>query len=99
MSKFGESGQIMFPQKFLKIISVKFMDRNLGQKCHYLRKFGQNRSFFVKWSKLGHFCIIWRAKFRHMSTFWESDQKIISLKVSKNYFSQVYGHIFGQNCH
>ena len=25
--------------------------------------------------------------------------KKFSLKVSKNYFSQVYGHKFGQNCH
>ena len=32
-----------------------------------------------------------------MSKFGESGQIMFSLKVSKNYFSQVYGHNFGQN--
>ena len=32
-----------------------------------------------------------------MSKFGESDQIIFSLKVSKNYFSQVSGHKFGKN--
>ena len=33
-----------------------------------------------------------------MSKFWEGGQIIFSLKVSKNYFSQVYGHDFGKKC-
>ena len=44
--------------------------------------------------KIGPF---WGPKCRHMSKFGESGEIIFSLKVSKNYFSQVYGHIFGQN--
>ena len=32
-----------------------------------------------------------------MSKFEESGQIILSLNVSKNYFSQVYGHKFDQN--
>ena len=31
-----------------------------------------------------------------MSKFGESGQKIFSLKVSKNYLDQVYGHNFGE---
>ena len=46
--------------------------------------------------KIGSF---WGPKLRHRSKFGESGQQIFSLKVSKNYFSQVYGHIFGQKCH
>ena len=38
-------------------------------------------------------------KGRHRSKFRESGQKIFSQNVSKNYFSQVYGHKFGQKCH
>ena len=41
----------------------------------------------------------WGPKLRHMSKFGEIGQIIFSLKVSKNYFSQVYGHKSGQNCH
>ena len=33
-----------------------------------------------------------------MSKFGKIGQTIFSLKVSKNYFSQVYGHNFGKNC-
>ena len=40
----------------------------------------------------------WGPKLRHRSKFWESCQKILSLNVSKNYLSQVYGHKFGQKC-
>ena len=32
-----------------------------------------------------------------MSKFGESGKIIFSLKVSKNYFNQVYGHNLGQN--
>ena len=38
-------------------------------------------------------------KWRNRSKFGESGQKIISLKVSKNYFSKVYGDKFAQKCH
>ena len=41
----------------------------------------------------------WGPKLRHMSKFEESCQIILSLKFYKNYFSQVYGHKFGQNGH
>ena len=34
-----------------------------------------------------------------MSKFGESGQITFSLKVSNNYFSEVYGHKFGQNSH
>ena len=33
-----------------------------------------------------------------MSKFWESIKRIFSLKVSKNYFYQVYGKKCGQTC-
>ena len=41
----------------------------------------------------------WGPKLHHRSKFGESGQNILSLKVSKNYFSQVYGQKFGQKCH
>ena len=34
-----------------------------------------------------------------MAKFGESGQIIFSLKVSKNYFSHVYGHKSAQKCH
>ena len=40
--------------------------------------------------------VILGPKRRHMSKFWEICQIILLLKVSKNYFSQVYGHKFDQ---
>ena len=46
---------------------------------------------------MGHFGIIWGSKCRHMSKFWEIGPIILSLKVSKNYFSQVYGQKWGKN--
>ena len=46
--------------------------------------------------KIGSF---WGQKWRHKSKFWEIGQKNFSLKVSKNYLIQVYGHIFGRKCH
>ena len=49
--------------------------------------------------KIGSFWPILVPKLRHMSKFWENGKIIFSLKVSKNYLSQVYGHIFGQKCH
>ena len=33
---------------------------------------------------------------RHISKFGESDQIIFSVKVSKNFFSQIYGQNFGK---
>ena len=36
-------------------------------------------------------------KIGHRSIFGESGQNILSLKVDKNYISQVYGHKFGKN--
>ena len=34
-----------------------------------------------------------------MSKFGENGKIFSSVNVSKNYFSQVYGHKFGQKCH
>ena len=52
--------------------------------------------FWSKWSKLGHFggqndviC----------QSLGKVVKKIFTVKVSKNYFSQVYGHKFVQNSH
>ena len=44
--------------------------------------------------KIGSF---WGPKLRNLSKCMESGQIIISLKVSKNYFSQVYGQKSGKN--
>ena len=38
-------------------------------------------------------------KWRNKSKFGESGQKNFALYVSKNYFSQVYGHKSGQKWH
>ena len=46
---------------------------------------------------MGNFGIIWGAKCRHMSKFWESGPIILSLNVSKIYFSHVYGQKCGKN--
>ena len=48
---------------------------------------------------MGQIVSFWESKRRNMSKFEESGQIIFSLKVSENYFSQVYGHNFGQKCH
>ena len=57
MSKFWESGPIIFSLKVSKNYSSQVYGQKFGQKCHYLRKFGQNRSFLVKndqiWDILG----------------------------------------------
>ena len=57
------------------------------------------------WSKLvifgenGQNWFILGPKWRHRPKFSEIVQKKFSLNVSKNYFSQVYGHKIGQKCH
>ena len=53
-----------------------------------------NSTFLVKMVKIGSF---WGPKRRHILKFGESGEIIWSLKVSKNYFSQVFGQICGQN--
>ena len=45
--------------------------------------------------KLGNF----GPKWGHRPKFREIGQIFFSLKVFKNYLSQVYGKKFGQNCH
>ena len=77
MSKFWESGPII---KSLQVSKnyFRFMDINVVINAIYGGQFGQNRSF------LG-------PKLRHMSKFGESGEIILSLNVSKNYFSRVYG--------
>ena len=91
MSKFGENGQIIISLKVSKNYISQVNGYIFGQKCHQWGKFGQNKSFFVKISK---FLTIWWPKWPHMSKFGENGQIIFSLKVSKNYFSQFYGHKF-----
>ena len=59
-------------------------------------QFGQIRSFFGgKWSKLGNF---WDQKGRIGQNFGKVEKKNY-LKVSKNYFLQVYGQKLGPKCH
>ena len=69
------------------------MDINLV-KCG---EFDQNRSFLVKMIKIGSF---WGQNGASGQILGVVVQKKFSLKVSKNYFSQVYGHKFGKKkCH
>ena len=84
---------------FLKIISVRFMDINLVKYVINGANLVKIGHFWWKLSKSGHVGIVWGPKWRHMSKFWESGPIILSLKVSKNYFSQVYGQKCGQKCH
>ena len=53
----------------------------------------------MKMVKIGSFWHNLVSKCRHMSNFWESGPIILSLKVSKNYFSQIYGQKCAQKCH
>ena len=55
MSKFWESGPINFSLKVTKNYFSQVYGQKFGQKCHYLRKFVQNRSFLVKMDKFGTF--------------------------------------------
>ena len=96
MSTFGESGEKSFSLKVSKNYFNQVYGHNFGQKCHYWGQFGQNMSFLVKMDKIESF---WKEKWRHQSKFWECCPTIFSLKVFKNYFSQVYGHMFGQKSH
>ena len=92
----GKAVKLFFPLKFIKNISVRFMDRNLVKnviKGVNLVKIGH---FLVKTVKIGSF---WGPKWRHMSKFREIGQIIFSLKVSNNYSSHVYSHKFGENSH
>ena len=56
------------------------------------------------WSKLVIFgenvqnWVILGAKMTSYVKIWGKWSNNFSLKVSKNYFSQVYGHKFGQKC-
>ena len=50
-------------------------------------------------SENGQNWVILGPKWRHRPKFRESDQKLFSQNVYKNYFSQVYGHKLGQKCH
>ena len=95
MSKFGKIVQIFFYQKFLKIISVRFMDiilvKNVINGSIWSKQviFGENvqNSVFLG------------AKLTPYIKIWGKWSKNYSVKVSKNYFSQFYGHNFGLKCH
>ena len=99
MSKFWESGQIIFSWK---------VSKNYFSQV-YRQKFGQNVINGVNLVKIGHF--LWKLSilghfgpkndpiWRHRSKFGESGQEIFTLKIWKNYVSQVYWHNFGQKCH
>ena len=86
MSKFGESGQIICSLN----VSKNYFSPVFGHN------FGQNSSFLLKILKIGAFLGL---KWPHMSKFGKIGQIFFSLKVYKNYFSQVYGHNFSQKCH
>ena len=94
-----EKGQKKPKKQSLKVYKNYFIQvygHKFGEKWHYWGQFCQNMSFLVKIAKIGSF---WGPKWRHRPNFWEIGQKISTLKVYKNYFSQVYGHKFGQICH
>ena len=71
------------------------MDRNLGKNVINGVNLVKIGHFLVKMVEIGSFGgqnnVI-------MSKFVESGQIIFTLKVSKNYFIQVYGHNFGRKC-
>ena len=89
--------------KVVKKISLKVSTNYFSQV--YVHKFCKNvinavnlvkiGHFWGKWSKLGHF----GGKNDVISQNFGQAVKKFSLKVSKNYFSQVYGNIFGLKCH
>ena len=86
-----------FSLKVSKNYFSQIYRHKFGQKCYFngvnLVEIGH---FWWKWSKSGHLAYF-GAKWRHMSTFLESGQIISTLKVSKNYFNQVYGQKSGKN--
>ena len=87
--KIWEMWSIFFPQMFLKIISVRFMDRNLVKNVINevnLVKIGQNRSFLVKMVEIGSFFL--GGGITSYVKFWEIGQQIFSLKVTENDFIQ-----------
>ena len=49
------SDKIIFSLKVSKNYFSQVYGHKPGQKCHQWRKFGQNRPFWVKLSKFGHF--------------------------------------------
>ena len=79
---------------FLKIILVRFMDRNLVKNVINGVNLVKIGHVLGKTVKIGSF---WRPKWCHMSKFGVNGKIIFSLIVSKNYFSQVYGQKCGKN--
>ena len=60
---------------------------------------GVNLVKIGRFGEKGQKWVILGTKWRHSPKFRESDQIFFSQNVSKNYFSQVYRHKFGQKCH
>ena len=87
----------IFSLKVSKNYFSQVMDRNFVKNVIICVNLVKICHFLWKWSKMGNFGLIWGSKRRHMSKFWESGPIILSLKVSKNYFSQVYGQQCGKN--
>ena len=71
------------------------MDINLVKNVINCVNFVNIGRFWLKWSKLGHF----GAKMTSYVKISGKKSNNFSLRVSKNYFSQVYGKKFGQKCH
>ena len=95
MSKFWESSPIILSLQVSKNY-FRFMDLNVVKNAINWVNLVKIGHFWWKWSKLGHFGIIWGLKCHHMTKFWEIGPIILSLKVSKNYLSQVYGQKCGK---
>ena len=96
MSKFGKICQIIFSLKVSKTYFSQFHGHNLGKNVINGVNLVEIGHFWLKCSKLVPF---WGQNYPHMSKFGKSCQIIFSIKHSKNYFSQVYGHNFGQKRH
>ena len=96
MSKIEESGKKIFSLKVSKNYISQVNGHIFGQKCHQWGQFGQNRSFSVKMAKIAS---LWRVKMTSYVKIWRKWSKNFSLIVYINYFSQFYGHKFGQNSH
>ena len=80
---------------FIKMISVNFMIIYLVNNVINGVNLVKIGHFLVKMVKIGSFS----GQNDVISQNFGKAVKKFSLKVSKNYLTQVYGHIFGQKCH
>ena len=82
---FHKVSKIYFSQIYAQKLAKVILGFNLVKISH-----------LVKIVKIGS---VWWPIWRHMSKFGENCQIIFSLKVSKNYYSQVYWDKLGHKCH